>query len=304
VLHDITDAVGQVGTDAVLNDQGDVLNGRTAVLFGNGASQPPASCGALGLNNRSHVLCTMAGQTVPHLSSFAVWDGHALIPLAAADTFGTSTFYAWTLNDADAVVGTFTFQPAFGNPACPTSSGCDVIWSNGQPTFVPRLSGFGFTHMAGRFMLAQSAIGCPRDGNSRPIKLYDATTGAVRELDSCPSYVYDMNEQGWTVGARSSGWGIDVPREAVLYRTEGVTVMGKGEASGINDAGVVVGTVDQKAFMWKDGAMSFLTYAANDTSWTVTQAVKINNRGQILALADDSVHAALGRSVILTPAAP
>jgi hypothetical protein len=279
-----------------------VLNGRAAFASGGTAVPPPATCGALALNNRSHVLCTVSGvpgQDVPYVRNFAIWDGRALIPLAAADTFGTSIFYAWTLNDADAVAGSFTYQPSFGNPLCSTAGACDVIWRNGEPTFLPPVSYFGYTRMTDRFMLVQTTAGCH---DRIPIYLYDVGTGVKRQLDACPSYASDMNAQGWVVGThRDDRFAASA---AVLYRPEGDTPLGNGEANGVNDAGVVVGTVDGKAFMWKDGATTPLTFAAADTNWTVTGAQDINNRGQILAQADDSVHGKLARSVILTPTSP
>ena len=64
------------------------------------------------------------------------------------------------------------------------------------------------------------------------------------------------------------------------------------------------GTIDSGAFMWKAGTKSFLAYAPANTLWVVKKAIKINNRGQILAQADDSLDARFNRWVVLTPIAP
>lgn len=91
---------------------------------------------------------------------------------------------------------------------------------------------------------------------------------------------------------------------AFLSRPEGLTQLGNGDANGINNAGEVVGVLDSVAVIWKGGIASPLTFAASDTNWTVTRATQINNRGQIVAQADDSAHAKFNRWVILTPTTP
>ena len=97
----------------------------------------------------------------------------------------------------------------------------------------------------------------------------------------------------------------DSIKSTAMVNTSGSTIiLGAGVASGINNAGIVVGTIDSGAFMWKAGTKTFLTYARANTLWTVKKALKINNRGQILAQADDSLDAVMNHWVILTPIVP
>ena len=52
------------------------------------------------------------------------------------------------------------------------------------------------------------------------------------------------------------------------------------------------------------GTKVFLAYASANTLWTVKKALKINNRGQILAHADDSLDTKLNHWVVLTRITP
>jgi hypothetical protein len=79
--------------------------------------------------------------------------------------------------------------------------------------------------------------------------------------------------------------------------------LGNGGATGINNSNVVVGTLDVGAFIWRGDAIAMLTDAATDRTWTITAANEINNRGQILATADNS-DGRKGHTVILTPTQP
>jgi hypothetical protein len=105
-----------------------------------------------------------------------------------------------------------------------------------------------------------------------------------------------MNDSGWVVGSRGGSAFVDTRIATIVF--------GVGVASGINNAGIVVGTIDSGAFMWKAGTKTFLAYAPANTLWTVKKAFKINNRGQILAQADDSSAAQVNRWVVLTPVTP
>jgi uncharacterized membrane protein/predicted small lipoprotein YifL len=294
-LRDISDALP--GTPYRFNDEGDLLAWWQKFVSGGAAVAPPRNCGAVALNNRSHVLCffgsTSDGRSLP--SAYAIWDGQKMTPLVSPDTFPSTYFTGWAMNDSDEVVGTI-YGPTFTNPACQTQ--CGVIWRNGQPTFLP-VSAYQTMQMNNRLDL----LGKQQDWYSVAVWFYDAATGKTRHIGDSITDARDMNDQGWVVGTLfGDRW--EHREVAFLARPDGLTELGVGEANGINNAGDVVGVLDSVAVLWKGGTPSPLTFAASDTNWTVTRAMEINNRGQIVAQADDSIHAKFNRWVVLTPIAP
>lgn len=303
--YSLRDISGEIaGPPERFNDQGDLITWWRKFVSGGAAAVPPAACGAVALNNRSHVLCLVGpltdGRALPR--NYAIWDGQSLTPLAGLDTFPSYQFYAWALNDSDAVAVSFT-NAEFANPGCVKSSQttvCAAIWRNGQLTF-PDLGVYGMTHVNNRLDLVLQFPG-PSPGSD--VAIYDWASRRVERLGAYPTKINDLNEVGWVVGSRNDGDRRSPKFTAFLYRPGGLTVLGAGEATGVNDAGVIVGTIDGRAVMWKEGTASPLTFAANDTQWTVTRAMEINNRGQILAQADDSASAKFNRWVILTPISP
>ena len=297
LLRDISDAQAYEGDwPRRLNDRGDVLmySGRLGGV--GGIAAPPAACRSTrAINNLSQVLCSLATPTPPlfdrKVSSYAIWNGSTLTPLASVDTF-PADFQAWTLNDSGEVVGTMT-SASFTNPDCPVS--CGVIWRAGQPTFLP-VSAYHTIQMNNkRDLLVQDV-----EMYTSSVRLYESATVQVRQVGDGNRTANDMNDQGWVVGTLlGDRW--TARSIAYISRPEGITLLGTGEANGIDDAGNVVGVLDGRAVMWKGGTPLLLTFAASDTSWTVTRARAINNRGQIAAQADDSANAKFNRAVILTP---
>ena len=296
-LRDISDAVGGVSPGR-FNDSGEVLTG-SSIVGSASTSALPIGCIPRNLNNRSHVLCVLAGNATPDHratpASYAIWDGRALRPLSGLDTFPSNFLSAWALNDSDAVALTFD-GPSFSNPDC--VGACGAVWRDGQLTFLPVTGRFA-TQMNNRLDL----LGKTQDWYSMKAWLFEKTTGNVRPIGDMNTDARDLNDQGWVVGTLyGDRW--NHRHVAFVSRPEGLTELGTGDANGINDAGEIVGVLDSVAVIWKDGVPSPLTFAASDTSWTVTRAVAINNRGQIVAQADDSAHAKFDRWVILTPIAP
>ena len=295
-LRDISDEIS--GAPYRLNDQGDLLTWWQKFWSGSAAAAPPAACGAVAINNKSHVLCflgsTPDGRSLT--SAYAIWDGESMTPLTGLDTFPSNQFTAWALNDSDAVAMTFS-GPGFTNPDCLRGS-CGAIWRNGQLTFL-QTTAYQTLQMNNRLDL----IGKQLDWYSVSLWFYDAATGKTRRIGDSITEARDMNDQGWVVGTLyGNRW--ERRKVAFLDRPEGLTMLGTGEANGVNDAGNVVGVLDSVAVVWKNGTPTPLTFAASDTNWTVTRPVEINNRGQIVAQADDSTHGKFNRWVILTPISP
>ena len=90
------------------------------------------------------------------------------------------------------------------------------------------------------------------------------------------SRAFDINDRGYVVGDAQLPGGPSWERVAVLWsKADGMVTIDMYRATGINNAGVVVGHMDGGyAKVWKDGQITNLT----DRSSTR----RINSRGQIV----------------------
>ena len=296
----LVDVNSAIGPDAPVrfNDRGDILTSGTAkrVVSAGLSVPPPDNCLAYSFNNLGHVLCGLDQKF--SATSYALWNGSALVPLTGLDAYPAAGFMALALNDSDVVAGAFQ-SPTFLNPKCASASGaCVALWRGGQVSF-PDVAARYVSQINNRFdLLLQDPIPTPFD----PVYIVFAATKALRGITGNPGYVSEMNDSGWVAGAIV---GYPSLKSTAFVNTSGsMIILGSGVAGGINNSGVVVGTIDSGAFIWKAGNMAVLTYAAADTLWTVKRALKINNRGQILAQADDSLNSIMNHWVVLTPIAP
>ena len=284
-----------------LSDSGDVVSGPGATLYRNGIGIALSGCAAwVAINGPGHVLCRTA--TSDAVSSYAIWHDGTLTPLAAADTFAATDFRAFALNDSDEVAGLF-YMPTFSNAQCPaTGVRCLAIWKGGMVSF----PGYNALNDVMLFNLRhQVVLESPiwyEDGGRQAL-VRDVPSGSQR---IAPWGVHALNENGW--GA------VETPYRFHDTNTSGTSAsvttpdhtiyLGDGGATGINDANVVVGTLAVGPFIWRgQGGVSLLDHAAIDPSWTITRASEINNRGQILATADNT-DGRKGHAVILTPTQP
>jgi hypothetical protein len=274
-----------------LNDSGEVLAG---LLYRNGVGSAVPNCNPIALNNLSHLLCQVGPFT--SFNRYELWREGVRTPLAASDTFTAGGFIAFTLNDSDVVAGVY-YQPAFHNANCAAS--CLSIWKDGQPTFPGWSPPEYVTHLNNRLeLVAQAPI--PKTGEPHSAVVYDATTRQQRTVNET---VKDINDHGAVVsGVEHGGHGSPLTTDAVLSRPDTTVWFGTGEATGINDAGAVVGTLAVGPFVWTSGGVSLLTKATADQGWTITNALRINNQGQILARGNHT-DGRIGHWVVLTPVA-
>lgn len=283
-----------------LSDSGDVVAGS---YYRNGVATSLAGCPTpITINGPGHVLCrTSAYDSV---SSFAIWRDGALVPLTAVDSFEAGDFRAFAMSDSDEVAGMF-WRPSFVNANCPASGDrCLAIWKNGVASFP------GYTAATADAMLmnnkGQVVLEQPMWAPSSPgltSTILNLTTG---NRTNAEWGIHALNDNGWAAiqlpyvqpgGTSTSGSLADVMTPT--YKIG----LGNGGATGINNSNVVVGTLDVGAFIWRGDAISMLAHATTDPSWTITAADEINNRGQILATADNS-DGRMGHTVILTPTHP
>jgi hypothetical protein len=283
-----------------LGDSGDVVAGN---YYRHGVATSIPGCPTpVTINGPGHVLCRTS--VYDSVSSFAIWHDGTLTPLAAADSFKAGDFRAFTMSDSDEVAGMF-WRPSFVNANCPASGDrCLAIWKNGSTRFP------GYTAATADAMLVnnnqQVVLEQPMWAPSSPglsSTIYNLSTGG-----RTPAYwgIQALNDNGWAAiqlpnvqpgGPSTSGSLAYVMTPTYTMR------LGNGGATGINNSNVVVGTLDVGAFIWRGDALSMLTNAAIDPSWTITAADEINNRGQILATADNS-DGRKAHTVILSPTQP
>jgi hypothetical protein len=285
-----------------LNDKGEVLaslpsDGGTPgrnLLYHDGIGSAVPGCNAIALNNRSHLLCQVG--TVGSFNRYELWRDGVLTPLAVNDSFTAVAHVALVLNDSDVVAG-FFYRPSFNNASCPSATTCLVLWKDGQPIFPGWSPSEYITQLNNRLeLVSQNPIGFA--GSPRLAALYDATT---RQQRSVRDVVKGMNDHGAVViAAGYGGHGSPLGTSAMLNRPDTTVTFGEGMATGINNAGAVVGTLAVGPFLWTSGGVSLLTKAATDQGWTITTALRINNRGQILARGNHA-DGRQARWVILTP---
>lgn len=280
-----------------LTDSAVVLAGNLVYRDGVGSAIP--GCTPIDINNKSHVLCFDAKGS--QVTNYSIWSSGMFTPLAASDTFPAAVFEpgnytgnpAAALNDSDIVLGGF-YRPAFSSPGCRVGYGpCIVYWKNGQPTFPGvQVSDVNWrARLNNRLDFVVDCMLCdPRAAsNAATPFLFIAATGATAPNSSG---VNDFND----VASMAVG-----SARAEFATPQFHTVLGDGAATGINNANAVVGTLtDFGPFLWTGDGVTSLAHASTDPSWTIVNAHKINNRGQILARADN-VDGRKGVWLILTP---
>jgi hypothetical protein len=296
---DLTPVPPSTSMFTYLNDSGHVLS--AGLLYRAGVGAPVPGCRAIALNNRSHVLCAVDEAT--NFKRYAIWRDGVISSAFPADTFTAAAFSAYVLNDSDVVAGLY-FKPAFSNPNCLGSPGrCFVLWKDGQPTFPGQYDtqGHDILLLNNRLdLVVEYPANYDILATGNPF-LYPS--GGERRM--LQGMAQAINNQGWAALAlviTIHGTNAYTAYVAMLYRPDATITLGSGAATGINDAGAVVGRLDVGPFLRESDGVALLTHAATDPGWTFTDALRINNRGQILAQGSH-VDGRTGHWVVLTPVA-
>ncbi len=267
----------------------------------------PIDLGTLGVDTQSHGFAVNdAGQVVgisynygdlnPHAF---LWDAGILTPIGS--------FSPHDINNAGIVTGhanVYNAASLWVHHPC--------VWSSGGLTELVTLGGYNgqamainaVGHLAGQSFLADNKTvracvwigGTPHD------------LGTLAGTAAAASGAEDLNDNSQVVGW--SGTATGLPHAtlflidaggAVISRTDlGVLAGSSSYAHGVNNAGMVVGTSDARAFIWQSGTMTDLNVAIASTSgWMISNAAAINDSGVIVG---EGIRYGFGRAIKLTPA--
>jgi len=137
-------------------------------------------------------------------------------------------------------------------------------------------------------------------GHERAFILDNTGIQDLGTLGGTSARAYGISDSGYVVGVATNGEGGWEP--FIWWRQVGMRRLGTLAGSsatpyGVNNAGVVVGVnQDKRGVVWVDGLAYDLNSLIPANSGYISQAVAINNRGQIAASAD-------ARAYLLTPLA-
>ncbi len=269
-INDRGQTVGYVGIDRTRY---------VGYLYDNGQTQDLSAFGlnlAYGINNNGQIVggsALLSGGTTTSL-------------LPAQD--GTD-FFALALNDNAQIVGdSDPNRPANSQP---------LLWQQGTITsLLPGRHGRATDiNNAGQLAVTEN-IAFDQYGAVRRSVAYrfDLATGQLTDLQAqigstdpiIKSGASGINEAGHIVGFASTGQR-SLP---VLWRDgQAIDLGGFGAASGINDSDQIVGSSSNgrglQAALWRDGQRFDLNaLIPQGTDWQLTQALAINNAGQIVGI--------------------
>jgi probable HAF family extracellular repeat protein len=230
-----------------------------------------------GINSAGMVVGTVG---VTHQYWGHLWSSPTAPPVVLSSSLCcTYTFTsASDINNAGWVVGQDTYRAA--------------LWTNGTATLLPTL---GSDESSARGINDAGQVvghtGNPA-GSTRATLWSGGQAMDLGTLGGISSSADDINSTGMIVG--SSQQAGDGNLHATLWHNGTITALGApanspSEATAINDAGQVVGYSDNRAALWNQGALTYLSSFSS-------RAHGINNVGQVVGLteiAPDEYHATL-----------
>jgi probable HAF family extracellular repeat protein len=299
-----------------INDHGEVVGGDGHGFLWTGRDRidlgtlPPVSVEdytteiAYGINNREQIVGT-SGSFGPIFMSGLQFARGVLIENRAARQFTehNSSFIPYAINDRGEIVGLNAYRGFF--------------YANGTLIPLETLSHLPNGNLSTARSLNQqgqvvgwSTVGSEPERKFGPLATHaflwqrHGKSGKMRDLGTLPgwinSYACGINRRGEIIGSVSDATGgphgIDTDKTdtdgraaAFLWRNDKMTSIGtlagskNSVACGINDSTAIVGTSDNRAFLWKRGKMLDLNaFLPSGSGWTLEEAGAINNKGQIV----------------------
>ena len=217
------------------------------------------------------------------------------------------TFSPHDINTAGVVAGNTT---VYNDASLWVDHPC--TWSSGALIEMPTLGGYNGQAMA--INAAGRVAGQSFLTDNKTLRACVWINGTPHDLSSLAgtttskSAATDLNDNGQVVGWSDTAAGVPHAtlfqidaNGAVLSRTDlGVLGSTNSYAHGVNNAGMVVGVSDGRAFKWQTGTMTDLnTTIASSSGWTISNAAAINDAGVIVG---EGIRYGFGRAIMLTPA--
>jgi hypothetical protein len=293
--------IGTSFTGVGLNDSGVVAgsdgshaaiwSGGSITLLSNGGLVAPAT--ALGVSSSGVILGESGGPTYTGLGGVVTWSDASASPTVIAAS--TSNEVATIESDAIAInsSGQIVYKQTIHSGSPPPLNPVSYLWSpsTGTATSLGLAADASFSSIAvdlndnGAVLLTfGGAVGVSQAGVSSKVTSGFSATA--------------LNNVGDIVGNTFSG----VP---MFWNGSANISLGEGVAEDVNDAGMVVGRSSSgSALLWTSAtspAVALDSLVDSSSGWHFTDALKINNKGQILALgtlgSDTSVHTVLLQAV-------
>ncbi|HEY4307900.1 MAG TPA: hypothetical protein VGN12_00485 [Pirellulales bacterium] len=283
---------GAFPSPIAINNAGDVAgvlstaSGLEPFLWHNGVTTPlPTLPGATGIaitgiNSSDQIVGYSVGPD--GLKQAVEWQNGTIAVLPAEVGFSESA--ANGINDAGQIVGSVDNYPT-------DSTTHSVIWQNG---IISDVNTTGGTAALGINNAGQVV------GGQAPAIMYPGYNGFAWQNGNLspvvPAGTYvtatAINNQGMIVGNLSPTLGSHT-QQAVLIQNGVITALGTNGyptsyATAINDLGQVIGVSDAngyRPFLWQNGQMTSLN-SLMPTGWTLWGVFGINDRDQIVGLAD------------------
>jgi probable HAF family extracellular repeat protein len=229
----------------------------------------------------------------------ALWTGTTAVNLGALAPLSSGSWsIANGINDSGQVVGYWaTSEGQINTAAHPW------LYSNGTMTSLPEPSGLTAPSCkAGAITNSGQIIGsCEANngGTNHPVLWQNGTVTTLGALGGLQ--VIDLtgiNNNGQIVGWGDTSTGVS---HGFLDSNGTVTDLGAFLPNDLNDNGVIIGTeLNGGAFIYSDGTVQDLnTLIPANSGYTITEAVAINENGQIDAQASDATTSQA--AVLLTP---
>lgn len=234
---------------------------------------------AAGLNDLGHVVGTSeVPNGPPHMFVYA--NGR----MQDIGNFGSDLVEARDINNAGQIVGLYRRTwPEYRAFSYANGSMMDLGDLGADPAYAADINNQG--DITGGAGLANA-------GQQARVHAYLYRDGTMRDLGGFgapgagSSFASAINEEGDVVGTALGGSGEErafLWRDNVMYNL-GTLGGASSAAADINEAGQVVGASDGTAFLFEAGAMANLNELVTPIpGWHLTNAVAINDRGQILA---------------------
>jgi len=254
---------------------------------------------AQGLNNSGQVV-GVQGNNDGHFSAAVLSNGIISSLGTLYGPFSIMSSQAFGINDFGQAIG--SAEVGFPITECNGSTVHAVLFTNGTVT---DLGSLGKCNPSQAYSINNSgqAVGMAyyANGDQRAALFSNGVVTDLGTLGGSQSFAWSINDSGQVVGAAATNG--NAPLHAALFSNGTVTDLGaleggSSEAYSINNNGQVVGSSLSRAVIFSNGSVTDLNTLVKAPLVTLTEAIGINDSGQILA------HDVSSNAYLLTPINP